>query len=441
MDSFEWFGGIGDQPYDSLKPPGDIQREIINTATMGLESFGGGGGGGGRDKPYKAMKKQQKIQDKANLKAWNYEWDQVQKGYNDTIVRNGLLRKQNEEALLYKEKTAEQSWKYQMGIREHQYNASVAAYNKAEKMYGAQVDYNQVAAQLATEAAASVRDERFDSVMYEGLEAYHGLRSKKSAIDTQQNKADLGMTTKATEADQQKQGLTLERQAKRAESAFAAQSMLTKSLQQQGQAKAKGQAGRSAAKTYQSMVADYGRASMQLADQVNRADSAYNLAIVGIDKSLDLARSDYYMTKKDMNTQKIFLDQGYALGEDQRKATKLSIGKAYGREVDKIKHDQYGANMRADAQRMGKPGMPPEIPKPLELPRTQILDPPIPVRPPKPLKGQGSPTPYKSSSGGMSTGGMIGTGLSAAGSVAMMIPGGQLAGGIMMGIGAITSMF
>ena len=32
-------------------------------------------------------------------------------------------------------------------------------------MYEAQVDYNQVAAQLATESAAAVRDERFDSVM------------------------------------------------------------------------------------------------------------------------------------------------------------------------------------------------------------------------------------------------------------------------------------
>ena len=63
MDSFEWFGNIGNQLYDSLKPPGDLHKEIFNTATMGLESFGGGGGGGGSDKQYKAMKKQQKIQD------------------------------------------------------------------------------------------------------------------------------------------------------------------------------------------------------------------------------------------------------------------------------------------------------------------------------------------------------------------------------------------
>ena len=400
-----------DQCDIQMLPPGEQWRQCLDKSLMGLEMcwFGGGSKKSSDGGQKKAMKKQQKIQDKANKKAWEYEWEQVQTGYNDTLVRNALTRKQNEEALLYKEATSKQGWQYQMSIREHQYNAAVTQYNKSEKLFEAQVDYNQVAAQLATESAAAVRDERFDSVMYQGMEALHGLRSKKSAIDTLQNKADMQMVGKATEADQQKQGLTLERQAKRAESAFSAQSMLTKSLQQTGQALAKGQAGRSAAKTYQSMVADYGRASAQLADQVNRADSAYNLAMVGIDKSLDLARTDYAITKKDLNTQKRFLDAGYRLGEDQREATKLSIGKSYEREFEKIKHDQYGANIRADAQRMGKPGMPPPIPKPLELPRTQILDPPIPIRPPKPLKGQGSPTPYSSNTGGSSgSGGMFG---------------------------------
>ena len=52
MDSFEWFTEIGNQQYDSLKPPGDISHETFNTATIGLESFGGGGGGGGGGKDY-----------------------------------------------------------------------------------------------------------------------------------------------------------------------------------------------------------------------------------------------------------------------------------------------------------------------------------------------------------------------------------------------------
>ena len=67
MDSFEWFGNIGNQLYDSLKPPGEVQREIFNTATMGLESFGGGGGGND------AAEDQQDWQEEQVEK--RYEWD------------------------------------------------------------------------------------------------------------------------------------------------------------------------------------------------------------------------------------------------------------------------------------------------------------------------------------------------------------------------------
>ena len=409
MDSFEWFGEIGNQQFDSLKPPGDMFHETLNTATMGLESFGGGGGGGGgSDKQYEAMKEQQEIQDKANEQAWNYEWDQVQRSHKDTLVRNMLTRKQNEEALLYKEATAKQNWQYQMGIRQHQYNAAVAQFNKSEKLYRAQVNYNQVAARLAAESAGAVRQERLTDLMYQGMGAALKYSAKKSELGTARAKADIQIVGKGIEADQEKQRLTLENQAKRAEAAFSAQSNLTKTIQQRGQVASRGQVGRSAEKTYQAMIADYGRASAQLADQVNRSDSSYNLAMVGIDKSLDLARATYGVTRAEITAQSQYASSEYELGLRQRESTRLSIGKSYDRELEKIKHDQYGANLRADAQRMSVPTMPPPIPKPLELPRTQILDPPTPVRPPKPLEGQGSPTPYRSGAGQSSGGGMFG---------------------------------
>ena len=433
--------GVG-VPTEMLSP-GERHRATFDRSLLGLEmmSSGGSSGGGGNDEQMEAMEEQREIQDEVNERQWEYEWEQAQTRYNDSLIRNALVRKQNEEQALYQEATKKQAWQYQMDIRRHKYEGQVAQYNKAERMYETQINYNQVASQLATEAAAAVRDERFDSVMYQGLEQAQKLASTRAGIDTARGKLDVQMLSKATEAAQQKQALTLDRQSKRADAAFSSQSNLIKSIQQTGQAKSKGQAGRSAAKTYQSMVADYGRVSAQLADQVNRADSAYNLSMVGIDKGLDLARTDYHMTRGDLSTKEKFAQLGYDLGEDQRQATKLSIGKSYGREIDKIKHDQYGANLRADGQRMAKPGMPPEPPKPLELPRTQILDPPAPVAPPRPIEGQGSPTPFSSNAGqaSMSTAGMIGGGLASAGSLVGMFN--PWVGGAMMLGGSILSMF
>ena len=81
---------------------------------------------------------------------------------------------------------------------------------------------------------------------------------------------------------------------------------------------------------------------------------------------------------------------------------------------------------------MSVPTMPPPIPKPLELPRTQILDPPTPVRPPKPLKGQGSPTPYRSGAGQSSGGGMFGA---IGGAVGALGTAGGIFGPLGMGVG------
>lgn len=216
-------------------------------------------------------------------------------------------------------------------------------------------NYNGLAARLAQDAALEVEGERLDAVMFQGMDADLKLSKAQADLAAKGVKADVGMMQKGSEIDMQKRGKTMERQAGRADAAFKAQSNLTQTLQQRGQVKAKGQAGRSADKTYQSVIADYGRASMQLADQVNRADSAYNLAMVGLDKSLDFAQTTYGMTKAEIASESRYAQLGYDLGARQREKTKLSIGRAYDREIDKIIHDQYGANLRADAARMAKP--------------------------------------------------------------------------------------
>ena len=88
MDSFEWFGDIGNQQFDSLKPPGDIQRETFNAATMGLESFGGpGGGGGGGDDD--AAEKQYEY----DLDLYDYNNLTADRNYEQQMLANVMQRR------------------------------------------------------------------------------------------------------------------------------------------------------------------------------------------------------------------------------------------------------------------------------------------------------------------------------------------------------------
>ena len=52
----------------------------------------------------------------------------------------------------------------------------------------------------------------------------------------------------------------------------------------------------------------------------------------------------------------------------------------------KIDRDRQAANLNAHYNRMLEPSIGPEIPKPLELPKSVFIDPLKPVKPPKPIK-------------------------------------------------------
>ena len=108
MDSFEWFGEIGNQLYDSLKPPGDRHREIFNTATMGLESFGGGGGAPERDGH--DWDESADLQHEANMNNWNDGWAAQQRNYNQSKLINTISRRNEEVAARWKDASALRQW-------------------------------------------------------------------------------------------------------------------------------------------------------------------------------------------------------------------------------------------------------------------------------------------------------------------------------------------
>ena len=370
-----------------MLPPGDQYHRKFDRSLMGLEMMSGGGGGGSDGPDWDEVAD---LQHEAATNQDNDQWAAVQRDYNQSILINTAKRHNEETAARWKDQSAIRQWDYQTQMQEAQYNAQVKAYNRSEKFYEAQVGYNEAAANMAYDQEAAVTKERYFGLAYQGA---------GQELATDMKRAESGMKL----------------QSSRAEGAFGLQNLMVKQVQSEGKVRSKGRVGRSADKQYQSVVAEAGRATAQLKHQMTANDQQYNQARYGIEAERSLQK-------------------------EQREQSKLSIGEAYTRATAKIGLDEYGANLKADANRMLKPSPPIPLPAPLETPRSTIVDSMLPVRNQAPVWGSGmGPGPQSGGGGQMSGGQMAMAGIGTAGSlIAMGVPGiGTVIGGVMMAASAI----
>ena len=381
-------------PYDiQMLPPGEQWRQCLDKSVMGLEMcfkwFGNGKENAGK-KADKQYDKQVEIAYDAANDARDYNMETEQLAYNNAVLGKTIQEHNLDTQLLWQESQAQRGWDYEVEQRVSEFNSQVAAYNKAERLYGAQVGLNEYARTMANESAAAVQSERLDAVKFEGMEA--DLKLSQTKVDLQQQKESLkfGRTKQRSDINIQRQGETLKQQQRRAEAAFGSEKQLVELMQAAGSAEAKGGSGRTAQKNIQAIMATGGRAQAQLADQITRGDSAYKLTMMGLDKSLIYGEAEHKLAQSKLTTAGAFADTAHGLGVTQRAATGESIRSAYGRALDKSEFDEYGANLQADASRMAEPGFAPLPPKPLELPRAIMMDPMLPVPHPEVRRGAGS---------------------------------------------------
>ena len=391
MDRFEQFGELMNQ-FDSAMPPGDIRRKLIDKSLMGMEMRGGGGGSNesaGRAADDRWDEQRQIAYDTANDQR-TYTMESQALAYNDAVLGTQIQKRNFNQQLLWQESTAMRSWDAEAAQREYEFNTQAAAFNKSERLFGVQVGLNEYARGLADASAAGTQAERLDAVKFQRMQSDLKLSQTKADIDQKRAGLNIERVKARTDINQKQQAASLQRQQQRAESAFNSEKQLVEIMQAAGQAGAKGQTGRSSEKTIQSIMAAGGRAQAQLVDQITRGDSAYNLTMMGLDKSLIYGEAEGALAQTALTTKGAYADLTYGLGQQERDASKLSIRSVYGRALEKSEFDEYGANLQADAQRMAEPGFAPLPPKPLELPRAILMDPMLPRDLPKVRKGAGS---------------------------------------------------
>lgn len=178
---------------------------IFGAAAGLLGSLGGGGS---------SNRSQINKQYEADTDRWRYDVATINQNWQFILDQNAVARQNEESRLSYMERSQQLAYRDQLAIRDYEYQNQMRQFQQSERIYGMQLQFNNMAAQSARES----ENRRFQEIL-------------------------TGM-------------------------AFDQQDMLVKMLQEEGQIQASGASGRSAGKVLASAVASYGRNQAILAESL-----------------------------------------------------------------------------------------------------------------------------------------------------------------------------
>ena len=317
-----------------------------------------------------AQRNNMRKQHEMDMRKWEYNWQKMQDNYQYKLDMFDIQTFNQQQSIDYKNEQAKNDWIYKEEMRRFDYNNQVAAYNASLESYEKQMDYNNMAYELTSNDNTRKYNERLTAIGFQNEEMFNkygfNIRAQKKELD-----------------------------AKVAEKSMKGQEMMIKSIQQQGALLATGATGRSARKNVQSAIADYGRQQSYLADSVLRDRDAYEFGMEKAGVEFNLGKRQLQESMKSAKEQ---------FASDQQNATL----------------QKYSADLGAESKIAPEPVLPPQLPKPLELPVPRNLEPQAP-----PSWDQYKKTePIKGSVSGGGLMGAVQTGLQIASSV-MMLTGGS----------------
>ena len=375
-------------------------------------------GGGASEAQQKAIDAQNKYNDEMHSWQWahaqdNYAYQQeniaIQK-INDAATRN------------YQNQNNFNGWLNRENMRMYEFDKQVEAYNASVESYERQLDYNDIAEDIALADENRAHQDQLiafgfqnqDLLMkyfHAGEQASLDTKGLTTKINQAQNLADLQVReTKQNKAWAEAQaaldkaGLRESLAATKAESAFKSQEMRVGYLGKEGQQRNLGQAGRSAGKAVQALLATHGANQSAMADSISRAESKYQLDARRVAESLgntaimtnikyDEIANNLKNTRDDLQQQQQGIGLQFSQLKDstdfsrtQLQQSMISAGEQHQANKTKIEMDKYQQDINAAGQLMTRPTLPPQEVSPLEIPATTYQDPLAPNMPPEPAE-------------------------------------------------------
>lgn len=362
-----------------------------------------------------------------------------------------------------RDEQAKDTFRLNMQIRNQREDAKLEAFEKSEGSFLDQLIFNQKAEKEALEGEEKVFNERILANAFETDET--NLAYKKQIIDSRyeynsseralSDAANTFTTTQAllqlssekqtTQAEGERDTLLIRKQEARANSNTEQYKNKLQALQEEGTARAKGRAGRSAERSLQSIQALSGVNSALIADRLSMSERSIQIEQDIVNKQLGpngyisrektirttQAQNQKTSTTKNLQAQQKQIAKSLGITTEQFNMTREQLGRSllsaadsYEKRVSNIKQQKFAADMNAYAQRQLSPRVQPPIPAPFE---TKL---PILIKPPKPVK------PVKTKTGGQmgQDSNPVLQGISgvagAVATAAAVIPGGQVVAGV-----------
>ena len=352
-----------------------------------------------------------------------FNWATTQDNYayqQETLAAS----KMNESALrALREQTEFNAWQNRENMRLYEYSKEVEAYNAGVASYEEQIDYNNIAEEIAINDANRAYQDQLIAFGYQnqdllmkyyetGEQADLDIAGLEKKVDQAKNLATLqidqtGINREwdAAQAALDNAGLREGLAATKADMAFKSQQSRLENIQARGQQQNLGQSGRSAQKAIASLLASYGQGQAAMADSIGRAESKYmldrrrvaetlshkdklsNLNYRQINNTLLNSVMDAEQAEQGIGLKFKQLKERTEFGREQIQQSIISAGEQDAADRNRITMDKYQQDLQAAQLMTTRPTVQPAESLPLQIPETVFTDPQKPTPPPKPKKG------------------------------------------------------
>ena len=355
-----------------------------------------------------------------NKEMHSFQWGMAQDNYayqQESIA----IAKINDQALRdFQDQTNFNGWLNRENMRMYEYDKAITAYNASVESYERQLDYNNIAEEIALNDANRVYQDQLIAFGFQNQDLLlkYFEAGEQAALDTKgltnklnQAQALSGIQTEITaenklwdqaQAALDQAGLRDSLAATYAEAAFKTQEQQRAYVGAEGKQRNLGQAGRSAAKAVGALLATHGANQAAMADSLSRADSRYqldsrkiaeglrhkgkmtNLNYKEIANVLKNSKSDAQHAQDQIGLKFAQLKDRTDRSRIQLQQSMISAGEQHEADKTRIAMDKYQQDINAAANLQTRPTLPPQELDPLGLPTTTYQDPMAPNEPPDP---------------------------------------------------------
>ena len=273
----------------------------------------GGGGGGSKDYTQE--------QYDWDMKKHDYDYARMEDKYQYTKDAWDVQVWNQEQKVDYQNESATQQWQDKEKMRIFDINNQIKAYNASVEAYETQLDYNNLAAEIASADNTRQYNDRLTAI---------GFQNEELLMEHGFNDEALGMKLGFS-----KRKLTNQISGDKAAAAFKAEELKLKSMDAKGKIANMGQSGRTARKNMHAVVSAYANQQAELIDSITRKEQDYAL---GMEEAT--VTTGFERRKAESNK---------ALSQRQLRESMKSAGSQYEADSSKIALDKYSAEIQAEA--------------------------------------------------------------------------------------------